>query len=1481
MSNTTIAAEDPSLASALRTLPDENPLLAEVKEALLMASQKPKDEAFLFLQMRLEPSVIVNDEVCTHRSVYRAIFDILRALGIEIEMAVGISIVETVIDALFSVTDYKDVNKKAKDLLKTHVKGMASGQSSLSHRTSPSTINGNSMQDVRSASYTEPGQNGYRNDSDRKISSVANIFRDSSRCFSGTFESALSFHRFRKLFEGTCNQFGVSSASRVSLLSNALTGIALDHYLEFIQGKVESINEAFEVLEKRFDSQYARAQAQSYLESQTIASIREEKDCSTISALEYAQRRINNVIPMCGPAFIDESHKGRFLAHMLRFESWAQPCLAMRMTQAQGYSTFVAALHSALTQQTLSGQGEKLGTSKPNANLMAHTNWFGQQYANPTYKRRYPHHSERPRRSREQLAKLKARTRCLKCNQLGHWRAECPNKQLSISDAIESRMKRTGGSPSSMRTALIALAVDEDEHNAYTEDCALLDNAETNDLHERLADDPFEALLTTLDIAEDSKPSPLSIHLVTTHVSSNFHINNQAEPAPIIPQPSLDSACIQNSTVNNIMVMPMNTPNLVTCYAVDNGQQFKGALIDTGAQKSVMGSGQAAAYLKFSQEQPRFHRTLQRYRFGSTTLLAQQAMWVTIPTPGRIIREPIDIVPCEIPFLLGLDLLEKYGLQPLVLEKQLQGLHGGWKIDLTSKDGHLYYRWDPPQGTYTSHARSRDPRIELGNITEPAIKPTQVTNRNHPKPSETKEVAEQNLFTKQELQRIHRHFAHPSATKLYAILQRSMKTTPPNTLAELQSIVDSCAVCQEYAPRQVTFRVRAADKVVFNHRIILDLTWLPARNPPHPRQNRPALHIVDAGTHFNAASFLSGESTIDIWNTFVRIWATMYIGMPSSMLVDQGSAFLSDEWKFGCEVNGIEITATGTESHNSLASGETYHAYLRRIYSKLQREFPRITDDINLALAVKAVNDCTGPRGLCPTLLVFGTLPQFPSPSKRDHNSQTERHRAASLARSEYERIVSMARLQLAAKKPVAPAERPQYQPGDLVYVYREKERAYTGPHMVASAHGKQVRLHVGDRNGPKSFNKAQVRPAPLPNAFKSGQTEPRYPLQVLHTEILSAGDAREGLFSEEKRKELLGLLERGVFKIVLREEAGDRPNIVPSRYVLAIKHSEKPDESPRLKARFVLGGHVDKDRNRIVHDTRTVRPESTRMLIALATIFGMKISLADWRQGYTQSKSPLLRKVFVRPNELQLNENELVQVLRPVYGLADAGEYWSDTLSNHLREHCKFEQATTDLALWLKTTASKLVALAVTYVDDVLLAATDDALSEFERISRKRFDISLDTANTLSYLGMRIVTSPDGTRRISQPKQISRLKSLPLNSTFESYRSARASLAWLAQTRPDVCCAISVAARVTLDKFSPDAIRAHNSTVNYLQRTRDIELVFPKLEEESLRIAVYVDAGYQDSDSGYSQIGYVIFLADKSNSSAFLLYSSKNHVAW
>jgi hypothetical protein len=147
----------------------------------------------------------------------------------------------------------------------------------------------------------------------------------------------------------------------------------------------------------------------------------------------------------------------------------------------------------------------------------------------------------------------------------------------------------------------------------------------------------------------------------------------------------------------------------------------------------------------------------------------------------------------------------------------------------------------------------------------------------------------------------------------------------------LEDISSACHACQVYASKVISFQVRNVDDIVFNQEIRLDLIYI---------DGRPVLHVVDTGTTFESATFLDEQSFGSVWNAFLRCWSTMYVGFPTSMLTDQGSVFLSRDWKASCAALGIRLRHTGMESHNSLGTGERFQALLRHIYNKVSLDHP-------------------------------------------------------------------------------------------------------------------------------------------------------------------------------------------------------------------------------------------------------------------------------------------------------------------------------------------------------------------------------------------------------------------------------------------------------------------------------------------------------------------------------------------------------------
>ena len=81
------------------------------------------------------------------------------------------------------------------------------------------------------------------------------------------------------------------------------------------------------------------------------------------------------------------------------------------------------------------------------------------------------------------------------------------------------------------------------------------------------------------------------------------------------------------------------------------------------------------------------------------------------------------------------------------------------------------------------------------------------------------------LFTQGELKKLHAQFHHPTAEKLFQVLQQSSPSDcTPRTRAMLDDITKACGVCARFRPRPLSFQKSLPeDKLVFNHVVSLDL----------------------------------------------------------------------------------------------------------------------------------------------------------------------------------------------------------------------------------------------------------------------------------------------------------------------------------------------------------------------------------------------------------------------------------------------------------------------------------------------------------------------------------------------------------------------------------------------------------------------------------------------------------------------------------
>eukprot|EP00171_Calliarthron_tuberculosum_P023641 IDg23641t1 len=389
----------------------------------------------------------------------------------------------------------------------------------------------------------------------------------------------------------------------------------------------------------------------------------------------------------------------------------------------------------------------------------------------------------------------------------------------------------------------------------------------------------------------------------------------------------------------------------------------------------------------------------------------------------------------------------------------------------------------------------------------------------------------------------------------------------------------------------------------------------------------------------------------------------------------------------------------------------------------------------------------------------------------------------------------------------------------------------------------------------------------------------------VFLTEIIDQKDprAKSWEMTAAKKSEIAGLLSRGTFKVILREEVPPDANVLPGRFVLAIKSTE--DGNIKFKARYVIGGHRDRFKHMMVHTASTLQPQSIRLLLALASMHGFDIWTSDVRQAYLQSAEPLSRDIFIKtpPMEFELESHQCLQLLKPLYGLCESGDLWHKTLDEHHRNDLGMTPFRSDPALYYTKSNGLLIGLSGGYVDDLLRAGSP----EFDSISAKthaKFEMGDNESLPCTFSGFHLGTTDCNSLKQDQSFYLSKLEQLPLCAPFPVFRSMRMKLAWLANTRPDCLFNISQLAQVTEARFDADStttIKQLNSAVRDAIENR-ISLLIPKLDLATVRVVGYSDSSFANNFDLSTQLGYICFLCDETGKSApiqFKSYKSKRVV--
>ena len=213
--------------------------------------------------------------------------------------------------------------------------------------------------------------------------------------------------------------------------------------------------------------------------------------------------------------------------------------------------------------------------------------------------------------------------------------------------------------------------------------------------------------------------------------------------------------------------------------------------------------------------------------------------------------------------------------------------------------------------------------------------------------------------------------------------------------------------------------------------------------------------------------------------------------------------------------------------------------------------------------------------------------------------------------------------------------------------------------------------------------------------------------------------------FANSRSSEINGLLEKGVFRVVNLEDVPQGVRIFNSRFVDEIKHpgTDKAFE----KSRLVVQAYNDQGKDLVLTQSPTIQRVSQRIILAITPAIqqvkpAMSLYLRDISQAYVQSNTHLSRDIFIRPpHELGLGKDSILQVVKPLYGVPEAGNHWFNTYHRHHLQELQMTQSTYDPCL-LYTSTNGFGVVGLQTDDTLFLADPEFANAEEVKLQKAKF---------------------------------------------------------------------------------------------------------------------------------------------------------------
>ena len=334
--------------------------------------------------------------------------------------------------------------------------------------------------------------------------------------------------------------------------------------------------------------------------------------------------------------------------------------------------------------------------------------------------------------------------------------------------------------------------------------------------------------------------------------------------------------------------------------------------------------------------------------------------------------------------------------------------------------------------------------------------------------------------------------------------------------------------------------------------------------------------------------------------------------------------------------------------------------------------------------------------------------------------------------------------------------------------------------------------------------------------------------------------------------------------------------SVISGRWVFTNKIDQ--NSVTKFKARFVAKG-FQQSKGVDYEETfsPTAKMTSVRMLMAIASCFGMKIHQMDVKGAYLNAKIDKDLYIQQPPGFVKIDENGnefVLKLNKSIYGLKQSGRNWFQTLQNFLLS-LNFVQSASDNCIFIKN-ESDTRTLILIWVDDILISSTSIlCINDIKSALSNKFKMK-DFGKIGEFLGIQF-EEYDNLFKMHQEKFIDKLltrfdmedcftKPLPCDASVTKidfisdspilenktlFREIIGSLIYLMScTRPDISFIVNKLAQ-NMENPSVAYLNAAKDVLRYLKGSKNVGLIFNK---QKLDCPSQLDLiGYSDSDWGMS----------------------------